>query len=44
MMGEFNINYGALAAGSVIALIPAIAMFAYVQRYLVNGLGGAVKG
>ncbi|MBP2659284.1 MAG: ABC-type transporter, integral rane subunit [Firmicutes bacterium] len=44
MMGEFNINYGALAAGSVIALVPAIIMFAYAQRYLVNGLGGAVKG
>ena len=44
MMGEFNINYGALAAGSVIALVPAIIMFAYVQKYLVNGLGGAVKG
>ncbi|WP_139488419.1 carbohydrate ABC transporter permease [Brevibacillus dissolubilis] len=44
MMGEFNVNYGALAAGSVIALVPAILMFAYAQRYLVNGLGGAVKG
>jgi multiple sugar transport system permease protein len=44
MLGEFNINYGALAAGSVIALVPAILLFAYVQRYLVNGLGGAVKG
>ncbi|MBA4493347.1 carbohydrate ABC transporter permease [Paenactinomyces guangxiensis] len=44
MMGEFNINYGALAAGSVIAIIPAIILFAYAQKYLVNGLGGAVKG
>jgi multiple sugar transport system permease protein len=44
MMGEFNINYGALAAGSVIALIPAILLFAYAQKHLVNGLGGAVKG
>ncbi len=44
MMGEFNVNYGALAAGSVIALIPAILMFAYAQKHLVNGLGGAVKG
>jgi multiple sugar transport system permease protein len=44
MMGEFNVNYGSLAAGSVIALIPAVLMFAYAQRYLVNGLGGAVKG
>ncbi|MEW9667297.1 carbohydrate ABC transporter permease [Ammoniphilus sp. 3BR4] len=44
MMGEFNVNYGTLAAGSVIAIIPAILLFAYAQKYLVNGLGGAVKG
>lgn len=44
MMGEFNINYGALAAGSVIALIPAVILFSIAQKYLVNGMGGAVKG
>lgn len=44
MMGEFNVNYGALAAGSVIALIPAVVLFAYAQKHLVNGMGGAVKG
>ncbi|WP_462413029.1 carbohydrate ABC transporter permease [Neobacillus sp. Marseille-QA0830] len=44
MLGEFNVNYGALAAGSVIALIPAILLFAYAQKHLVNGMGGAVKG
>lgn len=44
MLGEFNINYGALAAGSVIALLPAILLFMYAQRHLVSGLGGAVKG
>jgi multiple sugar transport system permease protein len=45
MVGEYNINYGSLAAGSVIALIPAVLIFAYVQKYLVQGLSaGAVKG
>ncbi|MBM7603130.1 multiple sugar transport system permease protein [Metabacillus crassostreae] len=44
MMGEFNVNYGALAAGSVIALVPAIILFSFAQKHLVNGLGGAVKG
>jgi multiple sugar transport system permease protein len=44
MLGEFSINYGALAAGSVIALIPAVILFAYAQKHLVNGMGGAVKG
>lgn len=44
MMGEFNVNYGALAAGSVIALVPAVLLFVYAQKHLVSGLGGAVKG
>ncbi|MCM3788619.1 carbohydrate ABC transporter permease [Domibacillus indicus] len=44
MMGEFNVNYGALAAGSVIALVPAVLLFIYAQKHLVSGLGGAVKG
>jgi len=45
MIGEFNIDFGALAAGTIIALIPPLALFGYVQRYLVHGLSsGAVKG
>lgn len=45
MMGEFNIEYGALAAGSMIAMLPAVVLFAFVQRFLVQGMGaGAVKG
>jgi multiple sugar transport system permease protein len=44
MQGEFDVNYGTLAAGSMIALLPAILIFAYIQRYLVGGLSaGAVK-
>lgn len=45
MVGEFTVNYGKLAAGNVIALIPVMIMFAYIQKYLVTGLSaGAVKG
>jgi multiple sugar transport system permease protein len=45
MQGQYDINYGALASGSVIALVPVVIMFAYVQKYLVQGLSaGAVKG
>jgi multiple sugar transport system permease protein len=43
-IGEYSINYGQLCAGSMIALVPIIIMFAYVQKYMVSGLGsGAVK-
>lgn len=44
MMGEFNVNYGALAAGSIIALVPSVILFMFAQKHLVNGMGGAVKG
>jgi multiple sugar transport system permease protein len=45
MNGEFTVNYGKLAAGNIIALIPVMIMFAYIQKYLVAGLAsGAVKG
>ena len=45
MIGEYTIDYGSLAAGSIIALIPPVILFSYIQKYLVNGLGaGAIKG
>lgn len=45
MKGEFTIEYGALCAGCIIALIPVILLFSYIQKYLVAGLAsGAVKG
>jgi len=45
MIGEYNVDYGQLAAGSIIALIIPVVLFAYIQKYLVSGLSnGAVKG
>lgn len=45
MKGEFTVNYGGLAAGTIIALIPVLLVFCYIQKYLVQGLAaGAVKG
>lgn len=45
LIGEFGTDFGALAAGGVIAVVPVVAIFAFVQRYLVQGLSaGAVKG
>jgi multiple sugar transport system permease protein len=45
MLGEFTINYGILAAGAIIAIIPPLIIFAFIQKYLIKGLSaGAVKG
>lgn len=45
MIGEYSINYPALAAGSIIALIPPVILFAIIQKHLISGLSsGAVKG
>ena len=45
MIGQYSVNYPALAAGSIIALIPPVILFALIQKHLISGLStGAVKG
>lgn len=45
LMGEYAVNYGQLAAGAVLAVIPVAILFTIMQRHLVAGIGaGAVKG
>lgn len=45
LVGEFSINYGQLAAGAIIAVVPTLILFSYAQKNLVGGLSaGAVKG
>ncbi len=45
LIGQYTINYGRLAAAGIICLIPAVIMFAYIQKYMVSGLtDGSVKG
>ncbi|MEG0896503.1 MAG: carbohydrate ABC transporter permease [Ruthenibacterium sp.] len=45
MMGEYSIAYGLLAAGCTIAMVVPILIFAYFQKFLVQGIAsGAVKG
>ena len=44
-IGQYGIRYGELMASSVMISIPIIAVFFFLQRYLVAGLtAGAVKG
>ena len=43
--GQYEQNWGPFAAGSVIAAIPLVALFLFLQKYIVNGLtAGSVKG
>jgi multiple sugar transport system permease protein len=44
-LGEFTVDFGALAAGGMVAAVPVVLVFAVIQRFLVQGLtAGAVKG
>ncbi len=42
---QLDANWGLFAAGAVIAAVPVLALFLFLQRYIVSGLtAGAVKG
>jgi arabinogalactan oligomer / maltooligosaccharide transport system permease protein len=44
-VGGFSQQWGFFAAGAIIAAIPVVALFMFLQKYLVSGLtAGAVKG
>ena len=44
-VGGFSQSWGYFAAGSIIAAIPVMVLFLFLQKYLVSGLtAGAVKG
>ena len=45
LVDETRQQYGVLLAIAVLALIPSLCLFGYIQRYLTTGLtAGAVKG
>jgi multiple sugar transport system permease protein len=44
LIGKYNVQWGALMAGAVLALLPTAIMFAAMQKFVVEGLtAGAVK-
>ena len=44
-ISKYDVHWGRMMAGATLALLPALAVFAFVQRYMVRGLAlGAVKG
>ena len=44
LIGKNNVQWGAMMAGGILALLPTAVMFIFVQRYIVDGLtAGAVK-
>ncbi|MGD7707684.1 carbohydrate ABC transporter permease [Microlunatus sp. Y2014] len=42
--GDNAIDWTGLAAGGVIAVLPIIVVFLFLQRYFVEGIAGAVRG
>jgi multiple sugar transport system permease protein len=45
MIQKFDIAWGPMMAGTVIGVLPTIALFAFLRKYMVAGLtSGAVKG
>lgn len=42
---KFNVDWGSMSAGTVLSVLPTILLFAFAQRFIVEGLTqGAVKG
>ncbi|MEU8892294.1 carbohydrate ABC transporter permease [Streptomyces sp. NPDC048442] len=45
LMGADSVDLGALAAGGVVAAVPVVIVFAFIQKWLITGFSaGAVKG
>ena len=44
-VGGFSQQWGFFAAGAIVTAVPIVALFLFLQKYLVSGLtAGAVKG
>lgn len=43
MMGKYDINWGNVAAGTLVAMTPAVILFACMKKMFVENIAGAVK-
>ena len=43
MIGKYDINWGSVAAGTLIAMAPAILLFGFMKEVFVENIAGAVK-
>jgi arabinogalactan oligomer/maltooligosaccharide transport system permease protein len=45
LQGQFATQWGQFSAGSILVMIPVVALFLYSSKYLISGLTlGGVKG
>ncbi|KGP85019.1 sugar ABC transporter permease [Paenibacillus sp. MAEPY2] len=42
--GQFSYNFGWIAAGTMISVLPIIVVFLFTQKYYMEGIAGAIKG
>jgi putative chitobiose transport system permease protein len=42
--GQFSYNFGWIAAGTMISVLPIIMVFLFTQKYYMEGIAGAIKG
>lgn len=42
-VGEYHTDWSGMAAAAIISLAPVLAVFAFMQRYFVEGIAGAVR-
>ncbi|WP_054957768.1 carbohydrate ABC transporter permease [Paenibacillus dakarensis] len=44
LKGQFSYNFGWIAAGTIISVLPIILVFLFTQKYYMEGISGAIKG
>lgn len=43
-VGQFGAQWNLIFAGIIISIIPVLVAYFYLQKYIVQGLAGGIKG